>query len=353
MQQEFLDLYERELNALYDRAADFAAEFPGLADRLGGLTRDRLDPGARRAAGGGGVSRRARAHEARGGVPGLHHDPSGTAPAGIPGAGALGRAVAGAARFHRAGSRRGRRFAAGSYLDATYREREQRVSCRFRLAAPLEIWPLEIDTARYFATPAPLQALGLEVAPGHRRGAADAGGAPHRPRHARRGWRSAGRQGRAAAGGGAGAGRARPAAGASARPRGGDERSLRADLQPLHPDHAALARRAGRSALRADAARPAGTGRLRRRGAAVSRGGPALCRLRAVARPFHPAAEIPRLPAAGLAGRSRGSTRRPSICCSSSTRRARRSSRWSPPRPCGCTRRRRSTSFPSARPGSA
>ena len=45
MQREFLDLYERELNALYDRAADFAAEFPGLADRLGGLARDRLDPG--------------------------------------------------------------------------------------------------------------------------------------------------------------------------------------------------------------------------------------------------------------------------------------------------------------------
>jgi type VI secretion system protein ImpG len=166
MQQEFLDLYERELNALYDRAADFAAEFPGLADRLGGLARDRLDPGlAGLLEGTAFLAARVRMKiEAEFPVftttlldqllPGY------LAP--VPSAALL------QARpdFAAPDLGEGRRFAPGAYLDATYREREQRVSCRFRLAAPLELWPLEIDEARYVASPAPLQALGLEVGPG-------------------------------------------------------------------------------------------------------------------------------------------------------------------------------------------
>lgn len=165
MQQEFLDLYERELNALYDRAADFAAEFPGLADRLGGLTRDRLDPGlAGLLEGAAFLAARVRMKvEAEFPVftttlldqllPGY------LAP--VPSAALLQAQP----DFAAPDLAQGRRFAPGAWLDASYRERDQRVSCRFRLAAPLEIWPLEIDTARYFATPAPLQALGLEVAP--------------------------------------------------------------------------------------------------------------------------------------------------------------------------------------------
>jgi len=165
MQQEFLDLYERELNALYDRAADFAAEFPGLADRLGGLTRDRLDPGlAGLLEGAAFLAARVRMKvEAEFPVftTALLEQllPGYLAP--VP-ATALLQAQP---DFTATDLAEGRRFAAGSYLDATYREREQRVSCRFRLAAPLELWPLEIDMASYFAAPAPLQALGLEVAP--------------------------------------------------------------------------------------------------------------------------------------------------------------------------------------------
>src|SRR3954471_21590410 len=44
MNREFLDLYNRELRVLYESAKEFAEEYAGVADRLGGLTRDRMDP---------------------------------------------------------------------------------------------------------------------------------------------------------------------------------------------------------------------------------------------------------------------------------------------------------------------
>ena len=59
----------------------------------------------------------------------------------------------------------GRRFQRGDYIDAVYVEQERRVSCRFRLRSDLALWPLSLETAEYIAAPAPLHALGLEVAP--------------------------------------------------------------------------------------------------------------------------------------------------------------------------------------------
>src|SRR3954451_22515060 len=44
MNREFLDFYNRELSLLYEQAGDFAEEYPGIAERLGGLIRDRSDP---------------------------------------------------------------------------------------------------------------------------------------------------------------------------------------------------------------------------------------------------------------------------------------------------------------------
>src|SRR3954462_3042197 len=44
MDREFLDLYNRELALLYEQAGDFADEYPGIAERLGGLIRERTDP---------------------------------------------------------------------------------------------------------------------------------------------------------------------------------------------------------------------------------------------------------------------------------------------------------------------
>ncbi|MBL3567615.1 type VI secretion system baseplate subunit TssF, partial [Rhodovulum sulfidophilum] len=38
------DTYNRELALLKERTAEFARDYPGLADRLGGLMADNLDP---------------------------------------------------------------------------------------------------------------------------------------------------------------------------------------------------------------------------------------------------------------------------------------------------------------------
>src|SRR5246127_1621753 len=44
MNREFLDLYNRELQLLNEQAREFAAEYPGIAERLGGILEDRVDP---------------------------------------------------------------------------------------------------------------------------------------------------------------------------------------------------------------------------------------------------------------------------------------------------------------------
>ena len=44
MHREFLDQYNRELRLLYEQAKEFAEEYPGVAERLGGLTQERMDP---------------------------------------------------------------------------------------------------------------------------------------------------------------------------------------------------------------------------------------------------------------------------------------------------------------------
>ena len=44
MNREFLDMYNRELGLLQEQARAFAGEFPGIAERLGGLLEDRSDP---------------------------------------------------------------------------------------------------------------------------------------------------------------------------------------------------------------------------------------------------------------------------------------------------------------------
>ena len=44
MNREFLDLYNRELQLLNEQAREFAGENPGIAERLGGILEDRIDP---------------------------------------------------------------------------------------------------------------------------------------------------------------------------------------------------------------------------------------------------------------------------------------------------------------------
>src|SRR3979490_2870689 len=44
MNREFLDLYNTELQLLNEHARQFAEEYPGIAERLGGILEDRVDP---------------------------------------------------------------------------------------------------------------------------------------------------------------------------------------------------------------------------------------------------------------------------------------------------------------------
>ena len=50
MNRDFLELYNRELQILYERSKQFAEEFPGVAERLGGLTEETDGPGPRQPA---------------------------------------------------------------------------------------------------------------------------------------------------------------------------------------------------------------------------------------------------------------------------------------------------------------
>ena len=44
MNQEFLDFYNQELRLFMEHTKEFAEEYPGIAERLGGLLADRMDP---------------------------------------------------------------------------------------------------------------------------------------------------------------------------------------------------------------------------------------------------------------------------------------------------------------------
>src|SRR5215468_5742005 len=44
MNREFLDVYNSELQLLNEHARQFAQEYPGIAERLGGILEERIDP---------------------------------------------------------------------------------------------------------------------------------------------------------------------------------------------------------------------------------------------------------------------------------------------------------------------
>lgn len=165
MKRAFLDAYNRELALLYERSREFAADYPGIAERLGGLTQDNLDPAV------AGLLEGAAFMAARVQLK-LDEEfstfttelldqilPDILAP--TPSA-MLAEA---APRFDDDDLAKGRHFPPGAYMDARYVDRDQRISCRFRLAAPLSLWPLRLTSARLHAGPGAFQALGLETLP--------------------------------------------------------------------------------------------------------------------------------------------------------------------------------------------
>lgn len=166
MNRAFLEAYNRELALLYEGAKEFAADFPGIAERLGGLTQDNLDPAV------AGLLEGAAFMAARVQLK-LDSEfktftselldqllPNFMAP--TPSA----ILVQAEPNFADDELAKGKTFAAGSYLDARYVDRDQRISCRFRLSGPLTLWPLKLTNARFVAGPTAFQAMGLDVAHG-------------------------------------------------------------------------------------------------------------------------------------------------------------------------------------------
>ena len=165
MDREFLDLYNQELRLLHEHAREFAEEYPGIAERLGGLLSDRPDPAI------GGLLEGAAFLAARVQLKIKHEFPEFTnnlleqlvpnylapTPSAL-----LAKFTP---PFGDPGLRTGRRIGGGSYLDAVYRERDRRVACRYRLSADVTLFPFDIAGAEYFATPGRLPALGVPVGP--------------------------------------------------------------------------------------------------------------------------------------------------------------------------------------------
>lgn len=162
MDQEFLDLYNRELHYLNDQAAEFAAEFPGIADRLGGLLADAQDPliaglleGTAFLAARVQLKLKHEFHE----FTSNYLDqilPNYLAP--LPSA-LLARIEP---PFTDPGLRDGVHIGVGSYLDATYVERDHRIACRYQLRAGVTLWPFDIMAAVYLPDSGSLDALGID-----------------------------------------------------------------------------------------------------------------------------------------------------------------------------------------------
>ncbi len=182
MNREFLDLYNRELGFLREHARDFAEEYPGIAERLGGLLDGQGDPMIT------GLLEGAAFLAARVQLKIKHEFPEFTqnlleqlVPNYLaPTPSVLLAKVKPA--FGDPALRDGPRIPRGAHLDATYRERERQIACRFRTTDDLRLWPFDIAAAEYFSHPGPLQALGIggsEVVAGlrltlvHRTGAAE------------------------------------------------------------------------------------------------------------------------------------------------------------------------------------
>jgi type VI secretion system protein ImpG len=163
MNREFLDLYNRELQLLNEQAREFAGEYPGIAERLGGLMGDRIDPMI------GGLLEGAAFLAARVQLKLKHEFPEFTSNlleqlvphylAPTPSA-LLAKVIP---PFGEKALRDGRFIPRGSHLDASFRQLGRQIACRYRLCSDIVVWPFELVGAEYFASPAPLQALGASI----------------------------------------------------------------------------------------------------------------------------------------------------------------------------------------------
>lgn len=163
MNREFLDFYNRELSLLYEQAGDFAEQYPGIAERLGGLVRERSDPMI------AGLLEGAAFLAARVQLKLKHEFPEFTANlleqlvpnylAPTPSV----MLVKALPPYSDPALRDGKKIARDAYFDASYRERERSLACRFRLCRDIMLWPFDVTSAEYFSTAGALQAMGIPV----------------------------------------------------------------------------------------------------------------------------------------------------------------------------------------------
>ncbi|MBV9287289.1 MAG: type VI secretion system baseplate subunit TssF, partial [Hyphomicrobiales bacterium] len=159
MHREFLKLYNQELAILREEGAEFARDYPGVAERLGGLLEDSVDPMI------DGLLQGAAFLAARVQLKLKHEFSDFTAnlidqlaphylaptPSFV--------LVKANPKFGDPALREGRTIPRGAVLDATYREAQRNVACRFTLTAPMSLWPFDVVKAEYFTNAAALQAL--------------------------------------------------------------------------------------------------------------------------------------------------------------------------------------------------
>ncbi len=163
MNREFLDLYNVELQLLNEQARQFAEEYPGIAERLGGLLDNRTDPLI------SGLLEGAAFLAARVQLKLKHEFPEFTenlldqlVPHYLAPTPSM-MLVKASPVFGDPALRDGRTIPCGSYVDATFRQLDRQIACRYRLCGDITIWPFELVGAEYHSSPAPMQALGVPV----------------------------------------------------------------------------------------------------------------------------------------------------------------------------------------------
>jgi type VI secretion system protein ImpG len=163
MNREFLDLYNTELQLLNEHARQFAEEYPGIAERLGGILDERVDPLI------GGLLEGAAFLAARVQLKLKHEFPEFTenlleqlVPHYLAPTPSMMLVKANPV-FGDPALREGRAIARDSYLDASFRQLDRQIACRYRLCGDITLWPFELSGAEYYSSPAPIQALGVSV----------------------------------------------------------------------------------------------------------------------------------------------------------------------------------------------
>ncbi|MDP0927900.1 type VI secretion system baseplate subunit TssF [Paracoccus onubensis] len=162
MKKAFRDAYERELDILYERSAEFAEEFPGLADRLGGVLRENIDPTiAGLLEGTAFLAARVQLkldEEFRGFTTELLEQIFPDALAPIPSC----MVVQAPPTTKDSGDPIVRNYPRGTYLDANFRDSDTRVTCRFSLTSALKVMPLAISELTYHDRTTALGSLGQD-----------------------------------------------------------------------------------------------------------------------------------------------------------------------------------------------